>query len=83
MDVGGQSQAPAALLPRKKPLIPIGQEAGCVLEPFWNKTNGFAAKLNVTEILTIFSEMNLRIYRGMHVHSASRVHFTQTIRKVG
>jgi hypothetical protein len=35
MDVSGQLYGPAALPPRKEPLLPIGYEAGWVPEPFW------------------------------------------------
>jgi hypothetical protein len=34
MEVSGQLQAPAALLPGKGPPVPIGQEAGWAPEPF-------------------------------------------------
>jgi hypothetical protein len=33
MEVSGQLHAPAALPPRKDPAVPIGYEAGWVLEP--------------------------------------------------
>jgi len=35
--MGGQLQAPAALLPEKEPPIPIRQEAGWALEPVWTR----------------------------------------------
>jgi hypothetical protein len=34
MYMSGQLHAPAALFPRKDPLVPIGYEAGCAPEPF-------------------------------------------------
>jgi hypothetical protein len=37
MEVSGQLHAPAALPPGKKPLVPIGQEAGWAPEPFWTR----------------------------------------------
>jgi len=35
MEVGVQHDAPAALTPRKKHLVPIEEEAGCETEPVW------------------------------------------------
>ena len=35
MDVSVQHHAPAALLPRKKHLVPIEKEAGGKTEPVW------------------------------------------------
>jgi hypothetical protein len=37
MEVSGQVHIPAALPPGKEPLVPIGQEAGWVPEPFWTR----------------------------------------------
>jgi hypothetical protein len=40
MEVSGQLHAPAALPQGKEPLVPIGGEAGCALEPvltLWNR----------------------------------------------
>jgi hypothetical protein len=37
MEVSGQLQAPAALPPGKKLLVPIGYEAGWGPEPFWTR----------------------------------------------
>jgi hypothetical protein len=35
MEMSGQLQAPAALLPEKEPLVPIRLEAGWAQEPVW------------------------------------------------
>jgi hypothetical protein len=37
MEMSGQLHAPAALLPGKEPLVPIGYEAGWAPEPFWTR----------------------------------------------
>jgi hypothetical protein len=37
MEVSGQIHDPATLPPRKEPLVPIGWEAGWVLEPVWTR----------------------------------------------
>jgi len=37
MDVSSQLHSPAALLPGKEPLVPIGWEAGWVLESVWTR----------------------------------------------
>jgi hypothetical protein len=37
LDGGGQLHSPAALLPGKETLVPIGKEAGWAAEPFWKK----------------------------------------------
>jgi hypothetical protein len=39
MEMSGQLQAPAVLLPGKEPPVPIGWETGCSPEPVW--TNEF------------------------------------------
>jgi hypothetical protein len=40
MGVSGQRHAPAALYPRGKDLVPIGQEAGWAPEPVWTEVRG-------------------------------------------
>jgi len=37
MEVTGQIHAPAALLPGKKPLVPVGEVVGWATEPFWTR----------------------------------------------
>jgi hypothetical protein len=37
MEVSGQLHAPAALLPGKETLTPIGYEAGWTPEPYWTR----------------------------------------------
>jgi hypothetical protein len=37
MEMSGQLHAPAALSPRKDPLVPIGQEAGWDPESVWTR----------------------------------------------
>jgi hypothetical protein len=57
MEVSGQIPAPADLLPGKGFPVPIGQEAGWALEPFWRRWRR-------EEILSLslpkFSENNIR-----------------------
>jgi hypothetical protein len=54
MEVSGQLHALIALLQRKEPPVPIGQEAGCAPEPVWTRRlseKSFAPAGNLTPIV--------------------------------